>query len=153
MKKQQLILKQLERRLKAWQLARQSGVPKIGWVRLIRKGLGITTAQLAKRLNVHRSRVIRIEQAELGGAITLHTLKGIAEVLDCDLVYALVPREPLGVILQNQARKIALKKVQKVAHSMALEDQSVGQKYQEEQVKKLTEELLSGATRHLWNEE
>jgi predicted DNA-binding mobile mystery protein A len=152
MRQQQLILKQLERRFKAWELVRQSPAPKIGWVRLIRKGLGITT-QLAKRLKVHRSRVIKIEQAELGGAITLHTLKGIAEVLDCDLVYALVPREPLGVILQNQARKIALKKVQKVAHSMALEDQSVGQKYQEEQVKKLTEELLSGATRHLWNEE
>jgi ribosome-binding protein aMBF1 (putative translation factor) len=69
MKKQLLVLKQLDRQLDAWRQLRESA-PKEGWVRTVRKALGMTTKQLAKRLKVNRSRVVKIEQAETDGALT-----------------------------------------------------------------------------------
>lgn len=88
MRAQRLTLKQLDRRLSPWRSVRRVFAPKLGWVKLIRKSLGLTTVQLGKRLSVHRSRISMIEKAELEGAITLDTLKEVAEALNCDLIYA-----------------------------------------------------------------
>jgi len=47
--------------------------------------------------------------------------------LDCDLVYALVPRaESMQALIVERARVQARKSVLAVEHSMALEDQAVG---------------------------
>lgn len=127
--------------------------PRRGWITTIRKALGITLPQFAKKLGVVRSRVIKIQQAELSESLTMRTLKEAANALNCDLVYALVPRQPLQTLLKNQAEKIAKLRLHRVSHSMVLEDQEVATPQQKEQLEELINTLLSDNLKHLWEEE
>ena len=76
-------------------LARAQRPPK-GWLRAVRDALGMTTAQLGKRLGVSQPRIVELEQSEVSGRVTLNTLQRAAEALGCRLVYALVPDRPLS---------------------------------------------------------
>src|SRR5687768_17132946 len=78
-------------------LGRVSGLtaPAAGWIAVIRRALGMTTAQLARRLSIAQPVVVRMEQSEAKGRIQLDTLRRAADALNCELVYALVPRMPL----------------------------------------------------------
>jgi transcriptional regulator with XRE-family HTH domain len=66
--------------------------PDAGWLRAIREDLGITLAELAGRLKVTPPAVRSFEQAEAEDRITLASLRRTAAAMDCDLIYALVPR-------------------------------------------------------------
>jgi predicted DNA-binding mobile mystery protein A len=77
--------------------------PVPGWVRTLRDALGMSVAQLAVRMNVSPSRVSQIERAEEAGALHLSTLGRAAQALNCRLVYALVPDEPLEDMVMRQA--------------------------------------------------
>src|SRR5215217_3554600 len=81
--------------------------PPRGWVRAIRDALGMTTGQLAQRLGVSQPRVSDIEKRETHDTITLETLRKTAEALNCTLVYALVPNQPLEQMARERARMIA----------------------------------------------
>src|SRR5258706_10724794 len=69
--------------------------PVRGWVKAIREALGMSTAQLAKRAGVRQPSIVALEQSEAKGTIEIATLRRIAEALDCKLIYALVPNQPL----------------------------------------------------------
>ncbi len=99
--------------------------PVRGWIKAVRKALGMTTAQLAKRLGVKQPSVIAMEQSEAKGTIELATLRRVAEALDCTLVYALVTNTPLETIVRDRARAFARRRWEPVEHSMVLEDQRV----------------------------
>ena len=68
--------------------------PQAGWLRAIREALGMTSAALAARLEITASGVRKLEQAEATDAITLGTLRRVAEARDCELQYTLVPCWP-----------------------------------------------------------
>src|SRR5271168_4257021 len=99
--------------------------PVRGWVRAIREALGMTTAQLAKRLGMKQPSVVAIEQSEAKGTIELATLRRMAEALDCALVYALVPNKPLEAAVRDRARLFSRRRREPVEHSMMLEGQRV----------------------------
>jgi|ERR1700688_2971811 len=99
--------------------------PVRGWIKAIREALGMSSGQLAKRLKIRQPSVVQIEQSELRGTVQLATLRRVAEALNCTLVYALVPNEPLEKFVRQQARKVALRRLQLVEHTMLLENQSV----------------------------
>jgi predicted DNA-binding mobile mystery protein A len=68
-----------------------------------------------------------MEKGEAEDRITLKSLRAAANALDCDLVYALVPRaDSMQELIENRARSDAKKRVLQVEHSMALENQAVG---------------------------
>jgi predicted DNA-binding mobile mystery protein A len=96
-----------------------------GWTRAVREALGMTTAQLAKRLGVKQPSVVAIEQSEAKGTIELTTLRRIAVALDCTLVYAFVPNKPLEAMVRERARLFSRRRRGPVEHSMLLEDQAV----------------------------
>src|ERR1017187_6936977 len=81
--------------------------PVRGWIKAIREALGMSTAQLAKRLGVKQPSVVAIEQSEAKGTIELATWRRGAEALDCTLVYAFVPKKPLELIIRDRARAFA----------------------------------------------
>jgi predicted DNA-binding mobile mystery protein A len=108
--------------------------PVRGWIRAIREALGMSSAQLAKRLGVRQPSVVALEQSEAKGTIELATLRRVAEALDCTLVYALVPNKPLEGIVRERARGRARQRLAAVEHSMRLEDQAVGAKDSEAQL-------------------
>jgi predicted DNA-binding mobile mystery protein A len=96
-----------------------------GWVRAIRDALGMTTEDLAARMRLTQSSVTRLEKSEKARTVQLDTLARAAEAMDCELVYALVPRRPLDDIINDQAGRVATKRLQRLGHTMALEQQEL----------------------------
>jgi predicted DNA-binding mobile mystery protein A len=151
MKTNKLALKQLDQKLASWKPAKSLFQPKDGWIRLIRKTLGMTTNQLAKRLEVDRSRIVRIEADETKNALTMKTLISIAHALNCDFVYAFIPQKPLKKMVEEQAYKIAISQVNNVSHNMLLEKQMLLLKQNTKQAKELQSRLLEKSFKKLWN--
>ena len=144
--------RQLDKRLKNMRNAEEFTRPQRGWVKAIREALGMTTAQLAKRLGVSQPRVVGIEQAEAKGAITLDSLERAAHALDCRLVYALVPRKPLDALIAERASRLATTRLNSTRHSMALEAQALDANDEDEQRKRLIRQLIEQAGSELWDE-
>src|ERR1700732_1529739 len=100
-------IRHLDKRFAALRpLVKSAGPPK-GWLRAIRDALGMTTAQFGRRLGVSQPRIVELEQSEVSGGVTLHTLQRAAEALGCRLVYALVPDRPLAETVREQAELVA----------------------------------------------
>ena len=85
----------------------------------------MTTAQLARRMGIAQSSVVLLEQSEALGRIRLDTLQRAASALDCRIVYALVPNQPLESLVESRRRELAEHQLAAVERSMSLEDQSV----------------------------
>ena len=115
----------LDERRKALGPVTRFALPVHGWIKAIRESLGMTTAQLAKRLGIRQPSVVAMEQSEARGAIELATLRRVAAALDCTLVYALVPNKPLEAMVRERARAFARRRLEPVEHSMLLENQKV----------------------------
>ena len=146
----QLRLEQLQAKLSTYaDLAKRQAPPR-GWLKLIREALGRTQRQQAQRLGISGPTLHKSEQSEADERITLGQLRKLADGLDCELVYALVPRRPLTEVVQGQARAIAREEVTGVAHTMGLEDQRPGAEIVGRQVERRTEELLRGRWSDLW---
>jgi len=142
--------KQLDKRLQALRSLEGFARPPRGWVKAIREALGMTSAQLGKRLGVSQPRALAIEKAEVSGAITLDSLEQAAHALDCKLVYALVPRRSLEATIEQRATELADRKIKPTTHSMALEAQSVGAAEQQEQLMVLRKKLIEKSGSELW---
>lgn len=145
--------KQLDKRLNLLQNIDFLARPPRGWIKAIREALGMTTAQLAKRLGVSQPRVLAIEKAEVSGSIKLESLQRAARALDCRLVYALVPRNSLESLVEDRARKLAKKCLRATSHSMALEDQRVDEADEKEHLERLVQKLLNQPGSALWEDE
>jgi predicted DNA-binding mobile mystery protein A len=99
--------------------------PPRGWIRAIRDGLGMTTAQLARRMGVQQPRITELEKGEASGRITIQSLECAAEAMGCRLVYALVPLRPLSDVLDERATLLASQHLASIEQTMRLENQSV----------------------------
>lgn len=119
--------------------------PPRGWLKLIRQALGQTERQQAKRLDISGPTLHKCEQSESEDRITLGQLRKLANVLDYELVYALVPRRPLTDMVQERARNIAMQQVGGVAHSMGLEDKHPSSELLCKQRERRTEECFADA--------
>jgi predicted DNA-binding mobile mystery protein A len=146
----QLQLEQLQATLSAYADLVKRPAPPRGWLKLIRQVLGRTLRQQAQRLGISEPTLHKSEQSEADDRITLGQLRKLADGLDCELVYALVPRRPLTDMVQERARAIALEEVGGVAHTMGLEDQRPSAERLRKQVERRTEELLRGRWSDLW---
>lgn len=113
----------LDERLVPLKPAERFRAPPKGWVRAVRDALGMSGVQFARRLRVQPPSVAALEASEESGAIQLKTLRRAAEALDCTLVYALVPNDTLEGAVRARARKIALRDLGRVSHTMKLEAQ------------------------------
>lgn len=124
--------------------------PQIGWVRAIRESLGMSTVALARRLGITHAGVRKLESSESSEAITLASLRKLAEALDCELRYELIPRTSLKEQLQARAEKVAQERLRPIVHSMALEDQAVQGSVNKLQMDQEVKNLLEGSRRDLW---
>lgn len=145
-----LLLKQVDESLRAWREAELPRPPKGGWARTIRSALGMSTAALARRLGIAASSVRQLEKSEADGAITLRSLEKLADALNCDVRYALVPRKPLPEVLLDRARDVAKSNVDPVAHTMALEAQGVSEEHRHREIEIWARHILRGSRRDLW---
>ncbi|KJF65419.1 mobile mystery protein A [Rhizobium nepotum] len=142
--------KRLDERLRGLQPAESFRAPPKGWVRALRDALGMTGSQLGSRMGIRPQTVEAIEKSEASGTIQLSTLRRAAEALDCTLVYALVPNTSLEATVDERARKIAMRELQRVAHTMRLEAQGTGDDDLEARVQAYIRDQLS--QRDLWSQ-
>jgi predicted DNA-binding mobile mystery protein A len=126
-----------------------SMTPATGWIGLLRSSLGMTTAALARRLRIAQQNVVKLENSERAGTVTLASLRRAADALDADLVYAIVPRKNLRDTISARAREIAEKRIVPVAHTMRLEAQGLSDEQIEEQIEELARDL-ERRPRELW---
>lgn len=105
--------------------ARIKMTPHGGWLAAIREALGMSQSQLARRMGLRPSSISKLETSERGRTVRLETLARAAEALNCDLVYALVPRTPLQCLVDEQRLRIYSEVVAWTNHHMALEGQKV----------------------------
>jgi hypothetical protein len=87
-----------------------------GWLRTVRRAVGIPVAEAAGRIGVKEDEVFRMEHAERRGVIELQTLRRAAEALGCVLVYGLAPKEGT---LQAMAVTIEAGRAQRRAEAWA----------------------------------
>ncbi len=101
----------------------QLAVPRGGWAKAIRSALGMTLADLAASMGITRGVLSRLEGSEQKQTIQLDSLQRLADAMDCDLVYALVPREPLQAMVERQRDRAARELEARTRTHMRLEDQ------------------------------
>lgn len=99
--------------------------PPRGWVRAIRDALGMTSRQMASRLGVSHSAIAQLERSEAAGTVRMATLRRAADALDCDVVYALIPRVGLQETVRRQGEIRARQGVGLADRTMRLEDQAL----------------------------
>ena len=124
--------------------------PKEGWIRTLRKALGMSGPQLAVRLGVSKSQASQMERMEMEDRITLKQLRRAGDVLNCDLVYALVPRQPVDSMIRDRAKLKAEQLVSKTDVQMKLEAQQLSKQKLQEQITFETERLVRDMPRDLW---
>lgn len=144
--------RQIDETTAHWKRLARHSPPRRGWINAVRKALGMSTRQLASRLGVTRQAVLDLESRERVRRVTLAALSKAAEAMECDLVYAVVPRRPVKETLWNRARAIAAQRLGTVAHSMQLEDQAVASGEYDSQVDDLAARILRESPRDLWGE-
>jgi predicted DNA-binding mobile mystery protein A len=125
--------------------------PKDGWVRAIREALGMSAADLAARIGTAETAVLSLERNERSDRVRLDTLRRAATALDCDFVYALVPRLSLTETVENRALEVAASQLRAVDHSMRLESQGVSDAVLRDHLAEQAEILLDRPG--LWRDE
>lgn len=107
--------------------------------------------QLSDRTGLSKTAVRAAETSEARETVQMDTLKNLANAMECDLVYALVPRGSIHAILEMQARRIAARSLGRVSESMELEAQAVDRGEQVRQMDALTAEIMRARGREFWD--
>lgn len=123
--------------------------PQEGWIRTLRKALHLTTSQLAKRLGITQSGIVRLEKREIEDTVTLGTLKKAAEALGGSFVYGIVFEKSLQSIKEEAIEKAAAVLLKDLVHTMALESQETTTTFTEQQKKHLMKELENSS--RIWD--
>lgn len=136
-----LKLAQMDRKVNELRALLSSSKTPDGWVRLVRKTLGMSMQTLASKLNIDQSSLVRLEKREAEKKVTLEKLEEVAKALDCDLMYALVPKITFREKIDDQALTKAKRLIDKAGVHMEMENQKVKSSY-EERLNLLKDELI-----------
>lgn len=139
--KDPLAVVQVNRRLKALRNMLPAASVRPGWIRYMRQSLNMTLKQLAKRTELSLPSVAQAERGEATGRATISTLKKMAKAMECEFVYAFVPKTDIDELMKQAAHAKAKRSLATADVHMTLEDQRVEQTFQE-RVERLANKLL-----------
>lgn len=123
--------------------------PKNGWIKTIRQALSMPLAFVANKLNISEQSVNQLENNEAFETISLKSLRKLAEAIDCELHYAIIPRErSLQKIIKKRAEFKAKLIIKEVNKTMELEDQKI--ENSENSVKLLAKDFAENLNKNLW---
>ncbi len=128
-------------------------MPPQGWLKTVRNALGLSAAQLAKRMGAQVSDVLHLEKREANESVTLASLQRAAKAMNCRLVWAIVPEQPyesLSDIVEKRAQDLAEQLVKSTDQTMRLEDQGIDSKLSQKQTRELAEELVRDGDQRIW---
>ncbi len=144
--------------------------PKEGWLSTMRKALGMSGPQMAKRAGVTKAAIYQAERKELAGEITINQLEKYASILGGKLVYAIVPDSralPQGKglsqseslaqgatiadLMHNQAMQKATALINTASTHMALEKQALSEDANRDEIMRLAERLERDPPSDFWD--
>ncbi|MBK7909287.1 mobile mystery protein A [Candidatus Pollutiaquabacter sp.] len=152
MARRSLLLQQLDRKMEAYAPLKQSAILPGGWVRSIRTAVGMSLAQLGRKLTMTKQGALDIERREQDGTITLKSLQEAARAMDMQLVYGFVPQDgSLDALIERKAIELATKIVLRTSATMQLEDQGNSAARLEAAIRERAEEIKQEMPRYLWD--
>ena len=143
--------KQIQETIDKSNVSGLENIQKQGWIKTIRKSLGMSINDLAQRLDCKPSNVTLLEKNEFSAKIKLETLEKVAMAMNCRLIYAFVPQDDsLDEIVKKQVQLIAHKIVQKNNHSMKLEEQGISKEQMKQQEDDVYKKILNDDSIKIW---
>ncbi len=130
-------------------LPRLQSTPRGGWIAAVRDALGMSQSDLARRLGVRPSSVVKLENSERAGTVQVDTLRRAAAAMDCELVVLVVPRQPLQSSVDQQRLKLYNATFERTAVHMKLEGQAVSDDLHRHLLQEAEEAIPDSA---LWRE-
>lgn len=123
-----------------------------GWIRSSRTAIGMTLKQLATRLGFSVPAAKNFEMREVDEAITLASLRKIANAMEMDLVYYFKPKQDsLDDLLQIRAELKAKELMESSNQAMLLENQEADNKNKSREYDRLITEIRNQKRSSLWD--
>jgi predicted DNA-binding mobile mystery protein A len=147
-----LLIEQLDKKLEKFSILKEVDMPPRGWINAIRTAMNMSLVQLAKRLKKTSVSVKEIEEREQNKTITLNKLMEVAEKLDLQFVYTLLPKESsVEKIIEKRALQVAREIVMRTSHSMKLEEQENKEERLQKAIKDRAEQIKQEMPKYLWD--
>ena len=128
-------------------------IPQEGWLTTMRKALGMSAPQLARRTGVTKAAIYQAERKEREGGITVRQMEKLASAMGGRFVYAIVPGgSDLNAHVRAQARAKAEKIVRRASTHMALEKQSLSDQQIIWEIERLADQLVRDMPPDFWDE-
>jgi hypothetical protein len=127
----------MDKKIQPWLHLRAEKSPPEGWLKAIRGALGIRSRQLAQIVGIDSSAIIRLEEREPDGKMQSHL---------CDRPKH--ENESLEAIVDRRARYAARDLLQRVEHSMRLEEQ--GSPDSKAEIEKLAQKMKAKIDPRIW---
>ena len=141
---------QLDRKLSPLKDLAISGMPKQGWIRTIREALGMSGA-VRKKAGLGQPRISRLENAEITGDLKVSSLQKMAKALGMRFIYGFVSEGSLEEMVRNQAKKIVLRRMERLDRTMQLEQQGLSDEEKGKAVEEMIDKLLMENAKDLWD--
>lgn len=123
-----------------------------GWIRSSRTAIGMTLKQLATRLGFSVPAAKNFEMREVDEAITLASLRKIANAMEMDLVYYFKPKQDsLDDLLQIRAELKAKELMESSNQATLLENQEADNKNKSREYDRLITEIRNQKLSSLWD--
>jgi len=147
----ELLIRQLDRNLAPFRNVLGS-LPDKGWIYTIRNTLGMTMAQLGKKVGVTKQNISLIEKREAEGSITINSLRELGAAMDMSLVYGFVSQhDSIENMIEKRAIEIAKQIVSRTNNTMILEDQKVDYEILNENLTRIANEIQETLPKYLWD--
>ena len=123
-------------------------------IQKVRKTLKISTHQLARMCGVRHSSIRSIEKNEELQTVSLKSLEKLANAMDCEVVYNIVPKNKMkfNKIRDHLCQKAAKDLLIRVDHSMALENQKTYKAVTRDRIDKLARKLKKENNPFIWQD-
>jgi len=120
------------------------------YLKNIRKTLGMTQKQMAKRLKVNQSVISRIEDSIQ--SCTLKTISKVANAMECQFMGLIVSERSLDEIIRKRAEETAEKLLKRTFSNMAMERQMPTADAYKYQFRRYVENFISHPGPELWED-
>jgi len=152
MKKQALILEQIDKKILLLKKAEKISIPSTGWIFAIRKALGMSLRQLGNRMAITPQSVKEIERREKDGTVSLRVLRQFGAAMNLKLIYGFIPEKgKLGDIIEQRAYEIAREIVSRTSSTMQLEDQGNSPGRIKKAIREKADDFVREMPRFLWD--
>lgn len=152
MKKQKLILEQIDSKLLLLKKVERLSIPATGWVFAIRQALGMSLRQVAFRMGITPQSVREIEQREKEGTVSLKVIRQFGKAMNLKFIYGFIPEKgKLEDMIEKRAYELAKEIVGRTSVSMNLEDQGNSQVRIKKAVSEKADDIIREMPRYLWD--